>query len=698
MVEAVANSITEIYKGVEDECIKSIVKRLTAGKEVTKASVWQMKKLSEVGALSKHLTQQVSTQIGKSVVATGAILERAIYKASELDFETRKKAYDALMQNVKAGVKPWSDETITTDDMDAFYNSLKETEQFKKILNRTLASIKSAANITGTRAVQASIKAYKDAINVAYLEMATGNYSYEDAVKRAVERIGKSGIKIVDSKDKADAKQMVKLNGEEFTTYMTKHGLRLYPLDSAIRRDLTTTINHACGEITLVSAGEMGTDLVETSWHIGARPEHEKWQGKVFSLKKDNKKYPYFYAPQEEGGTGYGTMLGLCGINCYHSFDPYFEGSPRATDKNKPTKEENAKAYAEQQQQRAYERQLRALKREQLAYKTADMEDEARQADSKVRKVSKEYRQFLKDTGRTRVTMLDKISGYGRKSIHDPSAIPNPSPNPPKRLAKPRTPTTHAVPLPPTLENLDKHQAQFLKDHKADYSVINLSHYQKVMQTVFKKGVPSMRIDAEVLDIIADSDYKFKNQFETRTSGGALSYDWRKKASNNMFAPTSLKGDIDREKYGCLLDRNFKDVYAYDIAGGYGDCVVQFKDSILKRTTFSLGDSLSPAGDGDMIPSRVDKLSPSAIPCYSTPFKSKKIERIYNKLADYDTVGEINDDLVSDYIELQYHGDVTLDDVKSVCFKSYPEQKTVDVFKSKGISVYLYNGSSVVQL
>ena len=37
------------------------------------------------------------------------------------------------------------------------------------------------------------------------------------------------------------------------------------------------------------------------------------------------KKYPNFYKE-----TGYGTATGLCGINCRHSFHPYYKGSTRA--------------------------------------------------------------------------------------------------------------------------------------------------------------------------------------------------------------------------------------------------------------------------------------------------------------------------------------------------------------------------------
>ena len=40
---------------------------------------------------------------------------------------------------------------------------------------------------------------------------------------------------------------------------------------------------------------QTGTDLVETTAHHGARPDHAVWQGKVFSVSGTHEKYPDFY-------------------------------------------------------------------------------------------------------------------------------------------------------------------------------------------------------------------------------------------------------------------------------------------------------------------------------------------------------------------------------------------------------------------
>jgi hypothetical protein len=85
-----------------------------------------------------------------------------------------------------------------------------------------------------------------------------------------------------------------------------------------------TGVNQTAAEVQLRRMDEMGTDLVETTAHHGARTtpgpgpdNHAWWQGRWFSRSRKSSKYPDFYEQ-----TGYGTGPGLCGWNCRHSFFP----------------------------------------------------------------------------------------------------------------------------------------------------------------------------------------------------------------------------------------------------------------------------------------------------------------------------------------------------------------------------------------
>ena len=109
-------------------------------------------------------------------------------------------------------------------------------------------------------------------------------------------------------------------------------------------------------EIQLARMDEFDVDLVLVSSHMGARPSHQEWQGKVYSRSGTSKKYPDFVS-----STGYGTGDGLCGWNCRHNFSPYFEGQENPFDHYDD--KENQEAYDKSQQQRLLERTIRKTKR-----------------------------------------------------------------------------------------------------------------------------------------------------------------------------------------------------------------------------------------------------------------------------------------------------------------------------------------------
>lgn len=76
--------------------------------------------------------------------------------------------------------------------------------------------------------------------------------------------------------------------------------------------------------MSLTNCDELECDLVEVTAHLGARPSHEAWQGKIYKLHGSTDKYPNFYEVCR-----YGEADGICGVNCRHSFYPYFEGQEK---------------------------------------------------------------------------------------------------------------------------------------------------------------------------------------------------------------------------------------------------------------------------------------------------------------------------------------------------------------------------------
>ena len=178
-----------------------------------------------------------------------------------------------------------------------------------------------------------------------------------------------------------------------------------------------TGVNQASLKVTETLADEMGCDLVEVTAHAGARTgvgvaDHSAWQGKVYSRSGTHPKYPSLVEK-----TGYGTVPGLGGWNCRHSFFPFIEGfsEPAYTDQelaelNAPKYDYNGQKiteYEAMQRQRYIERQIRRWKREKAAMAAAG-QDTAESA-AKVRHWQEVRRDFLAQTGLKRQYERERI-------------------------------------------------------------------------------------------------------------------------------------------------------------------------------------------------------------------------------------------------------------------------------------------------
>ena len=206
------------------------------------------------------------------------------------------------------------------------------------------------------------------------MDITSGAFSYQDAVRSAVKSLSKAGIDAI--------------------IYPSGHTDKM---DVAVRRAVLTGVNQTAARIQTARADEMECDLVETTAHMGARPEHMDWQGRIFSRSGKSRKYPDFVK-----STGYGTGPGLCGWNCRHTFFAVFPelGDPPAWTRdqleelNARNIEYNGKRYTRyeiNQMQRARERNVRRWKKRYLA-ETAAVVDTT---DSAVR--LKAARQSLSD-------------------------------------------------------------------------------------------------------------------------------------------------------------------------------------------------------------------------------------------------------------------------------------------------------------
>ncbi len=252
--------------------------------------------------------------------------------------------------------------------------------------------------------------------------------------------------------------------------------------------------------------------------------------------------------------------------------------------------------------------------------------------------------------------------------------------------------------LPKSLENFDEHQQKWVDSHflmrKRDKEVL-----QEGIQSVIDSNAYSMRVSAKNLQGIIDNG--FLNQFETGTSGGTLSSHTRKTASHRLFGDdTDNMKDSEFEKYGYLGSTDFAVDAKTSATGQYGSTIIHFnKDKLKDRVTYTVDDSLGNAMYGEVAGGKIGKeCSISGVPLYNT---SDLLE--YFKESDWneiDNADELAQVIGCRYWELQYHGDLTMDDVESICFTRYdkPTEDVLKQLKDLGIKVYKLAGGKLNEM
>ncbi len=199
------------------------------------------------------------------------------------------------------------------------------------------------------------------------------------------------------------------------TTIDYKSG-RQTQIDSAIKRHVFTQANQARNRLLFYRMDEWECDLVFTSAHYGARPDHAEWQGKVYSRSGKSKKYPSLVE-----ATGYGTVTGLCGANCRHTMTPYVEGYSKLPNTDYSSQERltglsSDEYYKATQKQRRLERDIRQTKREIKALEDMGLDAtkekrNLRKQQAKVRRHVKQNK-LVRDYDRERLWGVRSSRGY----------------------------------------------------------------------------------------------------------------------------------------------------------------------------------------------------------------------------------------------------------------------------------------------
>lgn len=316
-----SQDIVDMFSEIENEIMLDIVRRILKTGKVTKTAEYEYRKAKSMTLLRGEVSPIINRVLKASKKEVTSLFKNTAVKAIRTD---------DIIYALK-GIEPV--DVLETDNM------------LSIILQGADDAMKLLGNFTKTTA-QVADKSLYNSLDKAYLLVQTDIYDYNRAIRQAVNDLAKHGIYRV--------------------AYPSGH---IDTTETSVRRAVLTALNQTCAKLQLYRAEDVGCDLVEVTSHIGARPSHAEFQGKVFCLKGKRDGYKNF-----EESTGYGTGEGLCGWNCRHSFFPFFEGlsvSAYKSIRDKVNKKENEAYYYASQKQRYYERNVRAAKAECTALNEA---------------------------------------------------------------------------------------------------------------------------------------------------------------------------------------------------------------------------------------------------------------------------------------------------------------------------------------
>lgn len=371
----IADDVVEIYSRVEQDIVSDIARRIVKTGYLTETAQWQLEKAKQFGYLNGNIEQILANATGKSTKEIKRIMKEAGFTALKRD--------DLIYK--QAGLSP-----IAISKSPALQAIL---------LQGTNDTLMLMSNFTKTTAEMAKI-AYTNILDRAYLQIISGAYDPNTAIKMAIKDVASQGINKIAYPSGA-----------------------VSSVENSVRRAVTTGVNQSVAKLQLARMDEMGCELVEVSSHAGARPSHAEWQGRIYSRYGNSRKYPDFVS-----STGYGTGAGLCGWNCYHTFFPYFEGLSTPTFSQDPSADagrNNDEDYENQQKQRKYERDIRKSKKECVTYNAAldacdddqlraDLEKEFNRASVTLKNREARLKDFLRATGRTRYNEREQVYGFDR--------------------------------------------------------------------------------------------------------------------------------------------------------------------------------------------------------------------------------------------------------------------------------------------
>lgn len=365
IMEAIPAALEQIFDRLQLSIMSDIVRLLVLAQEVTPSSAYKMSRLYKLGKSRSEVKSIVQSTLDLSNSEIENIFTSIVesgYNEAESVFNEQGKEFIPYAEN---------------EPLQQFVRAVQEQTQNEcKNITQSMGFAKRQPD--GSLGFTPVADYYQETLDKAVTEIASGASDYNTVLEKTVTEMTNSGLRTVD--------------------YASGHSNRV---TVAARCAVSTGLNQVVGKINEENAEKLGTNYFEVSWHSGARPSHQVWQGRVYSKE------------ELESVCGLGTVTGLCGANCYHSYSPFTPGiTPRTytdeqldkmnAEENKPV-EYNGKTYTKYeatQRQRRLETAMRAQRQKIKLLEEGGADEQAIiNARARYVKTSDEYVNFSKSVG-----------------------------------------------------------------------------------------------------------------------------------------------------------------------------------------------------------------------------------------------------------------------------------------------------------
>lgn len=386
-----SKGITDLIIGMETDLIANIAAYLAAGKIDESTAQWKIKKLAELGKLTKANVKTIAEYAKGAPELLDVTLKRAAVNAiKEFQPGYKRLVEEGLVENRRTP-------PAMSEGVKRVLTSLKK--QARKDLNlintRMRIEAKNAAmKIINRTAERAEKQEYIDMLNKAAGKVVTGVEARQAALRECIAEMTEKGIPA-----------------------FTDSAGRKWTPEAYVNMCIRSTVNNVTAETQFAKMDDHELDLIEVSSHNGARPLCAKDQGKIFSRKNRSG-----YTTDLNGkrvrycswrSSSYGKPDGILGINCGHHITPFLPGISVQT-YFPYDEEENAAQYKKIQEQRRLEREVRKLKRECSSLAALDDKEGFDKAAYKLKQKEQRMKQYCNDNGLTYHSDRTATPGYGR--------------------------------------------------------------------------------------------------------------------------------------------------------------------------------------------------------------------------------------------------------------------------------------------